>query len=618
MSIADWAEENRYLPKGTTPRPGWFRAEAYQRGILEMVKSRTTRKLVCKKSTQLGWTDAILLNVVGYYMDVDPKPMMLVFIRDTDAKEKSEKVIGPMIANSPRLRAKVQDNGSRRSGNTKLLKKFPGGFLKIAAANSAANLRSDPIAVLLMDEVDGYLDDVDGEGSPIDIAGRRLDAYGETGDTIMFVGGTPAKPKGLSTVDNEYEASSQAEWYMPCPFCGDMQPFRWRDDKPGNDGKPVYRFRWEKDASGMPIKGTVRYYCRKCDRPVDEKYKHQMLDAGNFVHRYPERVETPGVYLWAAYSPFQDVWYELAKEWAEAQNSPAKMKAFVNLRLGQSWDEGAESIDEDALTKRKEQYAAEVPSNVAVLVATVDVQSNRIEAQITGFGPGEEQYLIDHKVLWGAPQLFPGMKQNEDQVNVWDDLDDYLLRVWKHENGAEMHPAITLVDAGAYADAVYNFVTPRQNPRRRVYASRGEDFLSRPVLAEETTSKKHKIRLFLLATIAIKNRIMERLKIPKPGPGYMHFPDWTTDEYFSQLTAESKVPVRNKRTNVTRYYWVKNQDRNEALDLNVYAHAALWLLQNRLDKQTYSDLDALHQQVIQGHSDPQHAVLRGRVISSGI
>lgn len=606
------------MPEGTTPRPGWFRAEAFQRAILDMVKSRIVKKLVCKKSTQLGWTDAILLNVVGYYIDYSPKPIMLVFIRDTDAKEKSEKVIGPMITLSPALSAKVRPTGSRRSGNTKLLKKFSGGFLKIAAANSAANLRSDPIAVLLMDEVDGYKDDVDGEGSPLVLARRRLDAYKETGDTIEFVGSTPAKPKGLSIIDAEYETSSQAEWYMPCPFCKHAQPFRWRDPQPGPDGKPVYRFRWQKDAAGMPIRTTVAYYCVACERPISERYKQQMLDAGRFVHKYPERVETPGVYLWAAYSPFGDVWYDLAKEWTEAQNRPEKMRAFINLRLGQTWDEGAESISEEGLGKRREVYAAAVPSNVAVLVATVDVQQNRLEAQITGFGPGEEQYLIDHKILWGAPGLLPGQKENEDQVNVWDDLDDYLLKTWKHEAGAEMRPAITLVDSGAYAGSVYQFVVPRQNSRRRVYASRGEDTLSRPVLAEESSSKKHKVRIFILATIAIKDRIMARLKIPRPGPGYLHYPDWTTDEYFAQLTAESKLPVRNRRTGVTRYFWVKNQDRNEALDLTVYAHAALWVLQNKIEPAKYADLAALHADIMRGVTESKPTGVGARVISRGI
>jgi phage terminase large subunit GpA-like protein len=80
----------------------------------------------------------------------------------------------------------------------------------------------------------------------------------------------------------------------------------------------------------------------------------------------------------------------------------------------------------------------------------------------------------------------------------------------------------------------------------------------------------------------------------------MHFPEWITDEYFGQLTAESKIPVRNRRTNVTRHLWVKNQDRNEALDLAAYAHATLWLLQKKIAPRTYRDLEAVHAQVVAG------------------
>jgi phage terminase large subunit GpA-like protein len=618
QSISDWAERNRILPKGTTPRPGPFRAEAFQRGILDSVRMRRTKKVVCLKSTQIGWTDAILLNMIAYFIAVDPKPIMLVFIRDSDARDKSQKVIGPMISNCEAVRSKVHRMISRRSGNKTLLKEFDGGFLKIAAANSAANLRSDPIAVLMLDEVDGYPDDVDGEGSPIEIAARRLDAFGETGETVIFMGSTPAKPRGFSTAENEYLKSSMGEFHVCCPHCGEMQPLRWRDEEPGDNGKWVYRFRWEKDDKGDPVPGTIRYICAACNVGIDEKYKQEMLDKGLWVHRFPEREETLGFYIWAAYSPFQDVWFELAKEWTEAQHHPEKMKAFVNLRLAQTWDEGAENISEISLGKRREAYAAEVPREVAVLVATVDVQINRLEAQITGFGPGEEQFLVDHKILWGPPALLPGQKENEDQANVWTDLDEYLLRTWKHASGAILRPVITLVDSGAYPDSVYQFVIPRQNPRRRVYASRGEDFLSRPVLAEETTSKKHHVRLWLLATNAIKDRLMARLKIPRPGPGYIHLPEWTTDEYLGQLTAESKIPVKNRRTNVTRFYWVKNQERNEALDLTVYAHAALWILQNKVDPKTYKDLGNLHLEVLNGRSASAEGVLAPRVISSGI
>jgi phage terminase large subunit GpA-like protein len=47
------------------------------------------------------------------------------------------------------------------------------------------------------------------------------------------------------------------------------------------------------------------------------------------------------------------------------------------------------------------------------------------------------------------------------------------------------------------------------------------------------------------------------MKIPRPGPGYMHLPDWATDEYLEQLTGERKITVRGRRTRVRKPLYVK-------------------------------------------------------------
>lgn len=604
VTICEWAEANRILPKGTTNRPGPFRAEKFQRQIMDAVVDPNVRRVSVQKSTQVGYTDAVLLNIIGYYIDADPKPMMLVFPRDTDAKDKSKKIVAPMIQNSPALRDKVRDVVSRRGGNTQQLKQFDGGFLKITGANSGAGLRSDPCAVVLFDEADAYPDDVDGEGDPIKIGERRTDGFD---DEKIVIGSTPAMPKGSSRIEAEVERGSLEYFHMPCPFCGEMQPLLWRDpERKTPDGKPIYNFRWEKDAEGMPIPETVKYYCRKCETGIPERYKQQMLDRGEYIPTYPERREHRSFRIWAAYSPWKPIWHLLAKEWVESQDNPEEMKAFVNLRLGETWDEGAEGLTSADLSKRVEAYPKNssgeyvLPWNVACLVSTVDVQHNRLEVQTTGFGPGEEQFLIDHTVFWGPPGLQPGQKENEDLCNVWTDLEDHLLREWEHKSGAKLRSSITLVDSGAYSDAVYDFVMPRQHNRRRVFACKGVDHLSRPGLVQESTTKKSKVRLFLVGTYVGKDRVFARMRIMKHGAGFLHFPDWTTDEYFNQLTAESKVPKKNRFTKRTQWVYVNNQERNEALDLTVYAHAGLYLLQHVIDPVTFRDLSSLAAEVQKG------------------
>jgi phage terminase large subunit GpA-like protein len=603
ITVTGWAEANRIMPKGTTSRPGPWVTESFQREMIDAITNGWCKKVVCKKSTQIGWSDGVLNNVVAYYIDGDPKPMMIVQPTDDTAKKYGMKRIQPMITACPALKAKVKQATARRAGNSLTHKEFDGGFLKIAGANSAASLRSDQIAVLLFDEIDGYPDDVQGEGDPVEIATRRTDQWE---DAKIFMGSTPAKPKGISRIEKEYDKSSRGKYYVPCPHCGHEQVLEWEERVPGqDDGEQEtvkLRVEWQLDSDGEVLEGSTRYICAGCKQGIDERYKQRMLDAGRWIHQDPKNT-TQGFYINAIYSPWKLNWDALAQEWIDAQDNPEKLQAFYNLRLGETWNEGAIDFGEKALAARRECFQPfdttdpqrvrrtfDVPMACAVLVATADIQHNRIEVQITGFGAGEESWLIAHEIFWGEPGVPADKATGHD---VWADFDDFLLKQWRHESGAMMRVAITLVDSGELADEVYDFVVPRQHSARRVYACKGIDYLTKPGLVQEGTTKRHKVRLFVVATYAAKDRIFARLKIPKPKPGYHHLPDWVTDEYLKQLLAEKKIKVRDKRTRRPKVIYVRTHSRNEALDLTVYAHAAMDVLQKIIDPVRYRDLGKL-------------------------
>lgn len=634
MLVSEWAERFRILPKGTTARPGPYVCEPFQREIMDAICDPERKRVTCQKSTQVGWTE-LLLNIIGWCIDTRPMPMMFVLVRNTDAADKSKKTIAPMIAECPTLREKVRQNKSRTGGNTQLLKQFDGGFLKLAGSNSAANLRSDPINLLLLDEVDGYTDNADGEGDPIVLARRRLDFFE---DDREMLGSTPARPKKFSRVAQSYEQSDQRMYEVPCPRCEEMQPLLWRD--PDTQQANLV---WEKDRDGKPVPGTVRYVCRKCSAKIEESMKNSMLEAGRWKAKYPERTKHAGFYINALYSPWKPIWEEMAIEWVEAQGIPDKLRAFINLRLGECYEEGVDVIEPESLEARCEDYdpneqGISVPMGAAMLVCSVDVQHNRLEAKITAFGPEDEEWHIDHQIFWGAPGLRPGAKENEDQVNVWEELDEYRVKTWRHASGALLKPATTVIDSGAYTEAVAAFVIPRQNNVHRVYATKGVEFLRRPGLVEESTGKKHKVRLFLVATYAAKDRVFARLRARRPeagqvGVNYMHFPqvkaldESGTErklplpiEFFRQLTAETKIPIRDARTHRTRFVYALNHDRNEILDLEVGAHAARVILQTIIDPMTYGDLKALHAKVCEGGAVPEtlREPTKRRVLSRGI
>ena len=74
-----------------------------------------------------------------------------------------------------------------------------------------------------------------------------------------------------------------------------------------------------------------------------------------------------------------------------------------------------------------------------------------------------------------------------------------------------------------------------------------------------------------------KDIVMSRLLVRSPGPGFVHLPEWVDEEYLAQLTAEKAIRKYVKGRGAVRE-WVKLRERNEALDLEVYALAALYIL----------------------------------------
>jgi len=213
LKISEWARANRILPKGTSNRPGRWVSEPYQDAMMDAILDPEAREIICKKSTQVGWSDGVLNNIIGYFIDHDPKPMLLVQPGELDAKGYSKKRIAPMISACSALSGKVHENISRRGGNSILLKEFDGGFLKITGAGSGKGLRGDPVPLVLLDEMDAYEEDVDGEGDPVEIATRRTDTYP---DAKILKGSTPAKLKGQSKIDEAWERSNQQMFHVPC------------------------------------------------------------------------------------------------------------------------------------------------------------------------------------------------------------------------------------------------------------------------------------------------------------------------------------------------------------------------------------------------------------------
>ncbi len=436
----------------------------------------------------------------------------------------------------------MADARSRDSNNTILHKKFLGGSITLAAANSPAGLAMRSIRYCLLDEVDRYPASAGSEGDPVNLAITRTANFW---NRKIVLCSTPTT-KGASRIEQAWLNSNQQSFWLPCPHCGAFQVLAW--------GNLV----WPKDA---PEK--AEYRCEHCSKRIADWQKHQMLKAGEWRATRPEVTDIAGFWINGLYSPWRK-WGALAKKFLADKKSIETLREFVNTVLAEPWDDAAETtVDQAAVMARREHYRAAAPYGAVVLTAGVDVQKDRLELELVGWGRGEESWSIEYRVLPGDPS----------GALVWQELDTYLERRWPHETGISLPVAACAIDSGYESQAVYEFCRTRYH--RRIFAVKGKGG-PLPVWQRKPTAKNIRgEKPWIVGTDTAKETIYGRLRNATPGtPGYSHFPADREEAYFEQLLGEVLVTTYAKGQ-PKREWRPKPGVRQEALDARVYAYAAL-------------------------------------------
>ena len=565
LTVSQWADAKRMLSRESSAEPGrWHTDRApYQREIMDAFNDPDIEAVVFIKAAQVGATE-IVNNIVGYHIDQDACSILVVQPNVKPMAEAwSKDRLAPMLRDTPCLRDKVRDPRARDSGNTITHKVFPGGQLTVAGANSSAGLASRPIRIVLNDEIDRFPASAGSEGDPIALGKKRTITFWNRKEGLFS---TPTL-KGVSRIESAYDESDQRHYEVPCPRCGVYQCLEWQG------------IAFERDKDDQLIVDSVRYVCQTCAAAIDESEKPEMLERGYWVAARPMR-STAGFRLNGLYSPWLR-WAECVQEFLDAKANPERLKVWVNTILGETWEEKGDRVD--VTDRHLERHDAEVPSGVGVLTAGVDLQKDRLEVLVVGWGTGQESWRVWHERIYGDPV----------QDDVWQRLEVLLTRPYQHVNGAPQRIRCAAIDSGSYTDSVYRFVAPRQ--RRGVYAIKGRGEPGYPIIGRPAKRNRAGVRLFPVGIHAAKDMLFHRLKITRPGPGYMHFcvqkDEGLDAEYFAQFGAEMKITHYVRGVLMPRYKQIRA--RNEAIDLDNYALAALHIL----GRAVYEHLDQWVQRV---------------------
>ena len=571
--ISEYAEEKRILPSDTPFPGGWDNSRTpYSIEIMDnMSPNSPVIYQSVMKGAQIGET-AAAENIIAYWMDESPAPIMLISATDDLLDEWSDKRLEPLIDSCGyrhKIKSQSENRKSRKSGDKATSKTFSGGFLLMSSAQSPAKLRANSIRVLIRDEIDGAPKELrTGEGNWLKVSFARTNAWGPR--KKVFDISTPTLYE-TSAIYQAWELGDRREYRVPCPFCKKKQTLKFDNLIPEFDGSFL---------------SNVKYKCEHCSELISNHHKTFMLKNGKWkATAKPAHKNYRSYQISSLYSPVGMLsWSELYQEYLNAKDDPEAMRSFTNLYLGLPYKEiGVRPKVEKVSEHRGNYKMGEVPNEVLYVTGGADVQRGkeqyekftdeelesemqrlnqagkniwtmgfpRIEIEVLGHSWGYRTYSIEYKVFYGkTDNPFSGAWE---KMNKW--FQDTNGLQYSRIDGSKVFCEKILVDSGdgERTATVYSFCEPHKG----VIPCKGDQVLkkNKDVKGDEVTKStflrytKSKIgesqTLINISTNYYKKRIYQSLTIPRvqgeeQRPGFPEFPRDCPDHYFKMLTNEEK------------------------------------------------------------------------------
>lgn len=571
----DWGLKYRWLSPEQTDMPGRFSDSLYPwaKFILAAMDDPKIRVIVVVKSAQIGWTDGIWNTYLGRIIHTAPCNVFILFAKSDAIQKYVDKKLNPSVRATPVLRELIDVDSQKKNGNRAKFKRFPGGSLTMEGANSPSNIKSDSIKIANVEEPDDCTGNVKGQGDSVYLLGERL--KGVTGSKLIL-GGTPTI-KGLSRVEEEYKATDQRKFYVPCHECGEGHVLSWENviwDEDPDRNDEVY---------GNADIDSARYVCPHCGTEWDDEQKQANtqnlyeviegnpgLDVGFYINELYAMTE--GSRLARLLKKYLKALYKFA------QGDDSELIAFYNNTLALGYEYQTDAPDEDALEKRADPYPEKtVPAGGLVLTLGVDVQPDRLAVTIWATGRGEESWLV----YWDEFRAAKAVTDTTDPV--WEALDDLVYGTYAHEKGYSLRIKSVGIDSGDgnTSDAVYHYVRSRKNRGVKLRAIKGSNNIDAEIVSipkkvdvnSQSKAAKYGLQVWHIGVNKAKDLIASRMKNLGNGAGRMHWYAEVRKDFYKQMLGEIKAPSRKQRGKLV--WQRKSGAAVEAWDCTVYAlHAA--------------------------------------------
>lgn len=594
MPASQWIESHIVIVEGDYQGPYSFKLTPYLREVADRMSIRSmTTEIAIIKANQLGMS-YLSLGLMCYYIYYSIGPQLFISGDESMASEAIEKRLDPILEASGLrhlIKPIVKKNGlARATGDTKSVKSYGGTFLRAIGPNSEGKLRSFPSRINIIEEIDVFPQSLGKTGNPIEKAVRRADHFGP--NKRIYYNSTP-KEKNTSQIWPLYEAGTMSQYTWTCPDCGYRQSFAW-------DG-----FDWERDEHGAPkvdiddegrvTHDPVFYVCQnqKCKRKIYEHEKYRLLldktmggTAEYVAQKKPDRPGMWSVHVPAFYSPTR-TWLDIVLNYWRVKDDPLLYPDFVNDSLGLPSDTTISKPEPHYLMRRGmlpptfSRDSISIPDGVIFTTLAADIQADRIEAALMGWGRNREMWVLQYYNFPGETASF--------EAGCWHKLGEIVEAERYRDDGRVVGaPKVVFVDAGFNTPAVHYFCSQFPPPSMKhhlngVYPIEGRDNLGGKyyrlndcdIANPKIAINDQKFKQVLYAYVAKEPPYGQDQAYPT---GYIHFPCDLSEDFYKQLVAEDQYEDVLK--NGKKVYRIENRKgrRNEALDIVKMGYASVYFL----------------------------------------
>ncbi len=541
-AVSKWAECHRMLVPESSSLPGPWRNDVtpYLVDVMDSLFFSSVQTVIVCAAPQVGKTE-VLLNALGYAVDREPGPAMIIYPDKIAAQDASRDRIQPLFKSSPQLTqyltGSTDDEGSLRIN----LRHMP---IYMGWAHSASRLASKPARYILFDEVDKFPTTSNKkEADPQSLGEKR----GRTYRNRKFLKiSSPTTESGPIWVALNNEAQVVFGYKVRCPICGHEHEIDFDQIKyPDREGMDPSLY-----AETVESEKLAAYECPNMGCKWDDGIRDKAVGLGGWFDRVTGidiktylktyRPKKIGFHIPSWLSRFVSL-SEVAAAFLRGQKSSLnpdwkeKLKDFMNSHKAEPWvNYQQERTEAKILALKDDRPRLLVPGGdvVSCMTAAIDTQSGRggyfpYEIRAWGYGMINESWLVAD----GEVDSFEALAEV-----LWD-------REYKDSQGNPYLVRLALIDAmGHRTDEVYDFC--RMN-RGRILPIKGEQTMARPFVYSQIDAYPGSnkpipggLKLLRLNVTHYKNALSNRLEINPADPGAYNLHSEVSDAWAREMTAE--------------------------------------------------------------------------------